>query len=77
MVLRPRQNPGEARGGKRSAASRLLILILVLIPASATAQAPSVIVSNYTVTPPVLMPGDEGTITVVLGKLLRSIRIAA
>jgi hypothetical protein len=43
-----------------------LILILVLIPAAATAQAPTVIVSNYTVTPAILMPGDEGTITVVL-----------
>ncbi|KDE56304.1 S-layer protein [Methanoculleus sp. MH98A] len=43
-----------------------LILILVLIPAAASAAAPSVIVSNYTVTPAVLMPGDEGTITVVL-----------
>ena len=43
-----------------------LILILVLIPAAASAAAPSVMVSNYTVTPAVLMPGDEGTITVVL-----------
>jgi hypothetical protein len=43
-----------------------LILILLLVPATATAQGPTVIVSNYTVTPAVLMPGDEGTITVVL-----------
>ena len=41
-----------------------LMLMLLLVPA-ATA-APSVFVSNYTVTPAVLMPGDEGTITVVL-----------
>jgi hypothetical protein len=41
-----------------------LILILLLIPAASGAA--SVIVSNFTVTPPVLMPGDEGTITVVL-----------
>lgn len=44
----------------------VLIVILVLIPATATAQAPTVIVSNYTVTPAVLMPNNEGTITVVL-----------
>ncbi|HOI57247.1 MAG: CARDB domain-containing protein [Methanoculleus sp.] len=44
----------------------VLIVLLVLMPATATAQAPTVIVSNYTVTPAVLMPGDEGTITVVL-----------
>ena len=43
-----------------------LVIILLLIPATASAAAPSVIVSNYTVTPAVLMPGDEGTITVVL-----------
>jgi hypothetical protein len=44
----------------------MFIVILVLIPAAAAAVAPTVIVSNYTVTPAVLMPGDEGTITVVL-----------
>ena len=41
-----------------------LMLMLLLVPAAAA--APSVFVSNYTVTPAVLMPGDEGTITVVL-----------
>lgn len=44
----------------------ILILILVLVPAAASATGPTVFVSNYTVTPAVLMPGDEGTITVVL-----------
>ncbi|MDI3507220.1 MAG: hypothetical protein PWR21_1255 [Methanoculleus sp.] len=44
----------------------MLIVMLMLIPAAATAETPTVIVSNYTVTPAVLMPGDEGTITVVL-----------
>ncbi|HOI13137.1 MAG TPA: CARDB domain-containing protein [Methanoculleus sp.] len=44
----------------------ILILILVLVPAVASAAGPTVFVSNYTVTPAVLMPGDEGTITVVL-----------
>lgn len=44
-----------------------LIVVLVLIPAAAAAaDAPTVFISNYTVTPAVLMPGDEGTITVVL-----------
>ncbi|NMA11004.1 MAG: S-layer protein, partial [Methanomicrobiales archaeon] len=41
-------------------------LILILLLAPAATAAPSVIVSNFTVTPAVLMPGDEGTITVVL-----------
>ena len=41
-----------------------LVLILLLVPAAAAAS--SVFVSNYTVAPAVLMPGDEGTITVVL-----------
>ncbi len=39
-----------------------LVLVLLLVPAAAE----SVFVSNYTVAPAVLMPGDEGTITVML-----------
>lgn len=45
---------------------KTLIVALVLIPAAVTAQAPTVIVSDHTVTPTILTPGDEGTITVVL-----------
>ncbi|MDV2480765.1 S-layer protein [Methanoculleus sp. Wushi-C6] len=47
-----------------------IILLLLLVPA-AVAQGPTVMVSNYTVTPAVLMPGDEGTITVVLSSTAR------
>lgn len=53
-----RLTPGRVPG--------MLIIILMLIPAVAAAESSTVIVSDYTVTPPVLMPGDEGTITVVL-----------
>ncbi len=44
----------------------VFIILLLLIPAAAAAEAPTVFISSYTVIPPVLMPGDEGTITVVL-----------
>ncbi len=58
------------RGGIRRRAigciTCALMVVLVLVPTIATAQAPTVFVSNYTVTPAILMPGDEGTITVVL-----------
>ncbi|MFW5638410.1 MAG: S-layer protein, partial [Methanoculleus sp.] len=56
----PRQSPK-----KRTIeyAASILLMALVLIPAPAAA---TVSVSNSTVTPAVLMPGDEGTITAVL-----------
>lgn len=56
----PRQSPK-----KRTIeyAASILLMALVLIPAPAAA---TVSVSDSTVTPAVLMPGDEGTITVVL-----------
>ncbi|RXE56700.1 S-layer protein [Methanoculleus taiwanensis] len=43
-----------------------LIFMLLVLPGIVTADQPSVIVSNYTVTPAVVQPGDLGTITVVL-----------
>ena len=61
--MQPQRATGRCPAGVIIAA---FILILLLVPATATAQGPTVIVSNYTVTPAVLMPGDEGTITVVL-----------
>jgi hypothetical protein len=58
--------PRRSTGGRPAwGIAAVLILILLLVPATATAQGATVIVSNYTVTPAVLMPGDEGTITVV------------
>lgn len=65
----PESAAAPRRGMERSTIGRItgvLIVLLVLIPVTATAQTPTVIVSNYTVTPAVLMPGDEGTITVIL-----------
>ncbi len=43
-----------------------LLLLAACIPAITAADEPTVIVSNYTVTPDVLQPGDLGTITVIL-----------
>ena len=67
MVRKPATAPGRGMGRRTlGCVPGMFIVILVLIPAAAAAVAPTVIVSNYTVTPAVLMPGDEGTITVVL-----------
>ncbi|MDN7025001.1 S-layer protein [Methanoculleus sp. FWC-SCC1] len=43
-----------------------LILLAACIPGIAAADEPTVLVSNYTVTPDVLQPGDIGTVTVIL-----------
>ncbi|MDG6256190.1 MAG: S-layer protein [Methanomicrobiaceae archaeon] len=43
-----------------------LVLLAAFVPAIAAADEPTVIISNYTVTPNVLQPGDIGTITVTL-----------
>ena len=65
MIRNPGAAPRQGMGRRTiDCIAGVLIVILVLIPAAAA--APTVIVSNYTVTPAVLMPGDEGTITVVL-----------
>ncbi len=67
MVQKPAAAPPRGMGRRTiGCIPGALILILVLVPAAASAATPTVIVSNYTVTPAVLMPGDEGTITVVL-----------
>ncbi|MDD4253333.1 MAG: S-layer protein, partial [Methanoculleus horonobensis] len=60
-AIAPRRGTGRLTNACFTGA---LLLILLLVPA--VAAAPSVIVSNFTVTPAVLMPGDEGTIAVVL-----------
>lgn len=65
MIRNPGAAPRQGTGRRTiECIAGVLIAILVLIPVAAA--APTVIVSNYTVTPAVLMPGDEGTITVVL-----------
>lgn len=43
-----------------------LVVLAIFVPALAAADAPTVIISDYTVTPDVLQPGDIGTITVTL-----------
>jgi hypothetical protein len=45
-----------------------LILVLAAFPCTASAvdQAPTVTIRNYQVTPEILLPGDEGTITITI-----------
>jgi hypothetical protein len=43
-----------------------LVLLLSLIIATVSAADPTVIVTDYTVTPAVLMPGDTGTVTLTI-----------
>jgi len=67
MTQKAGYRPGWLCRGARLPA--LLFALVVLIPffiATAGAADPTVIVSDYTVTPAVLMPGDTGTITLVL-----------
>lgn len=68
MIQKPAVAPRKGMGRRTTGClpGALIIVILVLVPAAASAAPPTVIVSNYTVTPAVLMPGDEGTITVML-----------
>lgn len=59
------QNSGKT-AGRRLLLPVVLLLMLPLIAAPVTAADPTVIVSDYTVTPAVLMPGDTGTITITI-----------
>jgi len=59
------QNSGKTTG-RRLLLPVVLLLMLPLIAAPVTAADPTVIVSDYTVTPAVLMPGDTGTITITI-----------
>jgi uncharacterized repeat protein (TIGR01451 family) len=66
-----RQRMLAVRGGLagRHATGYFFVLIaiaLMLVPVPASADSPTVLISNYTITPAVLMPGDTGTITVIL-----------
>ncbi len=62
----------QGAGGRAGRGTRLtlwLVALAVLMPfviATAAAADPTVIVSDSTVTPAVLMPGDTGTITLIL-----------
>jgi len=48
------------------------VIMLSLITAAVTAADPTVIVTDYTVTPAVLMPGDTGTITLTIKNTAQS-----
>ena len=60
----------ERNTGKTATQRRLLLVTVVLllsfIAAAVSAADPTVIVTGYTVTPAVLMPGDTGTITITI-----------
>jgi len=44
----------------------LLALLLVILTVPASAENPTVMVADYTISPPVLQPGDVGTITAII-----------
>lgn len=44
----------------------LLALLLVLLSVPVSAENPTVMVADYTISPPVLQPGDVGTITAII-----------
>ena len=50
----------------------MLVILLPVITAVVTAADPTVIVTGYTVTPAVLMPGDTGTITLTIKNTAQS-----
>jgi hypothetical protein len=66
-----RQNPGAGRPLNRGIVALVLVVLFLLLPATAADTAggttnPTVIVTDYTVTPAVLLPGDRGTITLTV-----------
>jgi hypothetical protein len=44
----------------------VLVAVVLLVPGSVRAENPTVMVADYTITPPVLQPGDTGTITATI-----------
>jgi uncharacterized membrane protein len=57
------RHPGP---GMRCSMYLLLFVLLLTLPSWAAATEPTLIISHYEVSPPVLVPGDAGTITVHL-----------
>ena len=53
-----------------------LVLALVLITVPVTAEGPTVMVADYTITPAVLQPGDVGTITAIIRNTATSATIS-
>ncbi len=59
----------RTRENGTTAGYRIIVIIMLTITgiaATAAAAEPTVIVTGYTVTPSVLMPGDTGTITLII-----------
>ena len=46
--------------------SAVLLLLLLVMASASAAEGPAVMITNYTVEPGVLMPGDTGTITITI-----------
>jgi hypothetical protein len=60
-----KRNTGNAAGHRPLMIVTLAILFaFIIVPASAT--DPTVLITGYEVTPPVLMPGDTGTVTITI-----------
>lgn len=70
LVVRKR-NKRKTAGHYRSLPVTLVLLFAFVI-ATGTAADPTVIVTDYTVTPAVLMPGDTGTITLTIKNTAQS-----
>jgi hypothetical protein len=75
------KNETGSRNGRRNTRNAaghrpfLLLMLVILLPvitAAVTAADPTVIVTDYTVTPAVLMPGDTGTITLTIKNTAQS-----
>ncbi|OPX64099.1 MULTISPECIES: COG1361 S-layer family protein [unclassified Methanoregula] len=63
---RVREQNVRTSAGVRLLMPGILIILLPLVAAPVFAADPTVIVDGYTVTPAVLMPGDTGTITLII-----------
>jgi len=75
------KNKAGSRDGRRNTRNAagyrpfLLVMLMILLPVITTvvtAADPTVIVTGYTVTPAVLMPGDTGTITLTIKNTAQS-----
>jgi hypothetical protein len=51
---------------------RAAVITMLLVLCMAMASDPTVIVSGYDVSPPVLVPGETGTITITLANTAQS-----
>jgi len=66
------QCPGPSLWYRKSAVIPVVLVLLAAIASPAAASEPTVIVSGYEVSPPVLVPGETGTITITLSNTAQS-----